>query len=163
MRRHADNPLFRSLDGDAPLVGAKVEHRSIQMGHTFANGSVVTHGQMQLIRLALVDFESPRRLLYARIEVLPTQGNLWQVDADGNPTEKIDRGDGRSRPLITNTDWLVLYEPVDLGQPDVYRYNDDGELVWIDTRQDMFMVRIDDKEFLPPNLINPDNHGNRGF
>ena len=145
------------VDSDAPLVGAKVEHRSIQMGHTFANGSVVTHGQMQLIRLALVDFESPRRLLYARIEVLPTQGNLWQVDADGNPTEKIDRGDGRSRPLITNTDWLVLYEPVDLGQPDVYRYNDDGELVWIDTRQDMFMVRIDDKEFLPPNLINPDN------
>ena len=41
----------------------------------------------------------------------------------------IQRGDGRSKPMVTNKDWLLLYQPVDIGQPDVYRYNNDGELV----------------------------------
>ena len=130
------------VDSDAPLVGSKVEHRSIQLGHVTQNGSRVLHGGMQLISLAVVDVESPRHLLYARIEVLPTLGNLWQVDSQLEPTVKIDRGDGRTKPLVTNTDWLLLYEPVDLGQPDVYRYNDDGELVLIDTRQDLFMCVV---------------------
>ena len=145
------------VDSDAPLVGSKVEHRSIQMGYVDKNGSVVATGGMQLIRLALVDFETDRRLMYARIEVLPSLGNLWQVDEQGLPKNIIDRGDGRTRPLVTNTDWLLFYEPVDLGQPDVYRYNDDGELVLVDTRQDLFMVRIHDVEFLPPARIDPDN------
>jgi hypothetical protein len=145
------------VDSDAPLVGSKIEHRSIQMGYVDKNGSVVATGGMQLIRLALVDFETDRRLMYARIEVLPSLGNLWQVDEQGHPKNIIDRGDGRTRPLVTNTDWLLFYEPVDLGQPDVYRYNDDGELVLVDTRQDLFMVRIDDVEFLPPARIDPDN------
>ena len=127
------------------------------MGYLQKDGGVAKGG-MQLIRLELVDFETPRHLLYARIEVLPTLGNLWQVDNNQLlPTVRIDRGDGRTRPLVTNTDWLVFYEPVDLGQPDVYRYNDDGELVLVDTRQDLFMARISDVEFLPPERIDPDN------
>jgi hypothetical protein len=119
------------VDSDAPLVGAKVEHRSVQMGYVDANQSVVMRGGMQLLRLALVDFETPRHLLYCRVEVLPSLGNLWQVNDRLEPTTMIDRGDGRTKPLVTNTDWLLLYEPVDLGQPDVYKYNDDGEVVLI--------------------------------
>ena len=148
------------------------------------------------------------------------------MDEQGEPSVIIDRGDGRTRPLVTNTDWLLLYQPVDLGQPDVYRsdlrsrsfenfdsccprslfvliylvcmcacasvrvhmsledcgakamervgravhvyiypylcrYNDDGELVLIDTRQDMFMVRIDDVEFVPPGARGRERVGER--
>ena len=67
------------VDSDAPVVGSKVEHYSIQMGHVNANGSRVSHGEMQLIRLSLLDLETDRRLLYCRVEVLPTLGTLWQV------------------------------------------------------------------------------------
>lgn len=45
------------VDSDAPLVGAKVEHRSIQMGHVDANQTVVMRGGMQVRNRAKISMK----------------------------------------------------------------------------------------------------------
>eukprot|EP00960_Hanusia_phi_P072797 767878-Hanusia_phi.AAC.4 len=139
----AASPL--RVPSDAPLVGAKVEDVAVPLG------------SWQLIDLKMMDFETNKSKLYARVETLPTLGNLWQSDDSQNPTTIIDRGDGRTKPLILSPQMQVWYEPVDLGQPNVMRWNDQGDLVKIDTRADYFMIRISDVQFIPEAMIDPDN------
>ncbi len=56
---------------------------------------------------------------------------------------------------MTSLDLQVWYEAVELGQPDVKQYNDEGELVAVDTRADSFLIRVSDSQFLPPDVRAP--------